>query len=265
MPATVGAALASGGLGLIGGYLSNQTSARSARRSINAQIQAQKNRYTWAVEDAKRAGLNPYVAAGSPAGGIGGASFTARNIGQDAVDAFTKTKATDSQADLNTSQEELNQTRSRVEQALLDPKVKQILSQSELNKALTFLNSEEFQTKLAVMRQAPENMIATFAYESLLKGRDPKALSVNDIQILVKQVGTIYGAYQGGALGSVPAHAFDASTHSAAEFIKSWLKSTPGKEIPGKFVKSLADYLRRMDKRAGEVFDAFTPEKLRSR
>lgn len=82
MPFPFGAVIGAGA-GLLGGAMSNQASARSVGRQLEFQERMSSTSYQRAVEDMRRAGLNPALAyqqggASSP----GGASYTAQNIGE---------------------------------------------------------------------------------------------------------------------------------------------------------------------------------------
>lgn len=71
--------------GLIGGERANKESAASTAAQIAFQRESLQNAYQWRVADLKAAGLNPMLAFQQSVSGAPGASYTARNVGEDAM------------------------------------------------------------------------------------------------------------------------------------------------------------------------------------
>ena len=80
---SAGANLVGAGLGFLGGERQNVASARAAQTMMDFQERMYRNRYTYQMEDMRRAGLNPILAFGqSPPGAPGGASYSPVNVGE---------------------------------------------------------------------------------------------------------------------------------------------------------------------------------------
>lgn len=76
-------------LGFGGSLWQSSQNAASAEAMMNFQREVLQNKYQWAVQDMKAAGLNPLLAAmnGVSAGGATGAQYQATNPGQSAVNS----------------------------------------------------------------------------------------------------------------------------------------------------------------------------------
>lgn len=70
----LGAALVTGGAGLIGGLLGQQATKSSAQNSIRFQREMAQNKYQYLVDDLKAAGLNPILGMSGASAGPAGAS-----------------------------------------------------------------------------------------------------------------------------------------------------------------------------------------------
>lgn len=89
MDPIIGSALISAGGGLLQGLMGQS----SANKQMRFQERSARHRYQWAMQDMKKAGLNPMLAyqqGGSPA--LGGAKATFENIGESAVRGATSAK-----------------------------------------------------------------------------------------------------------------------------------------------------------------------------
>jgi len=86
LPVPVLAAIIGGGLGLGGTMLQNAAGAAAADKQMNFQEHSAKHQYQWAMDDMKKAGLNPMLAyKQGGAGTLSGSSYTPQNIGSSAV------------------------------------------------------------------------------------------------------------------------------------------------------------------------------------
>lgn len=86
-------AVVGGVLGLGGSLWSSNANAEAAAAQIAFQREVLKNRNQWAVEDLKKAGLNPILAAGAIQSTASGASYTTENPGAAAVASAAQMQA----------------------------------------------------------------------------------------------------------------------------------------------------------------------------
>lgn len=104
-----GGSLIGGGIGLVGGILANQASAKSAREQMQFQERLSNTSHQREVADLRAAGLNPILSANSGASSPGGASYTAANVGDAAVSSGLQAARTGqdiklSKANVNTAE-----------------------------------------------------------------------------------------------------------------------------------------------------------------
>lgn len=84
--AGIGAALVGGAVSAFGARAQNRAAQRAAREQMAFQKEASQHQYQWAMEDMRKAGLNPMLAyqqGGS--GNLGGSSYTPQNVGEAGV------------------------------------------------------------------------------------------------------------------------------------------------------------------------------------
>lgn len=79
--------------GLAGSLWSSSQNQASAQASMAFQREVLQNRNQWAVEDLKKAGLNPILAAGATQSSAAGAQATAENPGQSAANSAAAVNA----------------------------------------------------------------------------------------------------------------------------------------------------------------------------
>lgn len=89
--------------GLLGGVAQGGISAASAAQQQAAQREAYKNRYQWTLEDMRKAGLNPVLAAQHGAGNVGPMAQMDSSGIASAVQAASQMAVQRSQADLNSA------------------------------------------------------------------------------------------------------------------------------------------------------------------
>lgn len=115
--------------GLAGSLWSSSQNQASAEASMAFQREVLQNRYQWQVEDMRKAGINPMLAAGSsPGGASGGATYNTENPGSSAM-----------QAHLMQKQMEIQERQQRNQDAIAESTVKlnDAKGQYELARATT--------------------------------------------------------------------------------------------------------------------------------
>ncbi len=84
--ATIGSSILGGLFGAFGAKSQNKANKQAAATQMAFQKEASQNQYAWAMDDMRRAGLNPILAyqkGGS--GNLSGASYSAANVGESAA------------------------------------------------------------------------------------------------------------------------------------------------------------------------------------
>lgn len=110
------------GVGLLGSLWSSKKSAEAAQASYDFQREVLQNRTQWAVEDMKKAGLNPILAAGGASGVGTGAMPTYENPGAAAMNsamAARQIRSIDQQYRLS-EREQLNRDKIAESQVMLN-------------------------------------------------------------------------------------------------------------------------------------------------
>lgn len=79
--------------GLAGSLYSSSQNQASAQASMDFQKEVLQNRNQWAVEDLKKAGLNPILAAGATQSSAAGAQSTTENPGESAASSASQVNA----------------------------------------------------------------------------------------------------------------------------------------------------------------------------
>lgn len=207
------------GIGLVGGYMKNQSTARDVRRSIDAQREAAQNKWQWTIADMKKAGVNPALAYSQGAhASVVGAVGNYENIGAAGATGMAQGSTTDLQDQQSKLQKELIKT----EKVLRQPRRDNIISQQKKNKAAELLsrsqyalNDPSFIMRLKRMTQGPENMLATAMFEIL----NFDQLTRDQARDAAHTMGIVMGAYKGAQVGQAGADAFQQLTQDWAEKI----------------------------------------------
>ena len=110
--------------GLAGSLFSSSQNQASARAAMDFQREVLQNRYQWSVEDMRKAGLNPILAAGTTQSTAQGATYTTENPATSALQSYLGAK----QASL-ASRQQLNQD------AIARAQVSVLQSQADANTA----------------------------------------------------------------------------------------------------------------------------------
>jgi len=85
----IGAAIG-GGASLIGGAMQNSAAAAAADKQMGFQKESAQHSYQWAMDDMRKAGLNPILAyKQGGAGTLSGSSYTPQNVGAAAATGAT--------------------------------------------------------------------------------------------------------------------------------------------------------------------------------
>ena len=78
--------------GFAGSLYSSSANQASAQASIDFQREVLQNRNQWAVEDLRKAGLNPILAAGTTQSTAQGATYQTENPASSAVQSYVASK-----------------------------------------------------------------------------------------------------------------------------------------------------------------------------
>lgn len=163
--------------GLAGGLFSNSASAEQAKKQMTFQRYMSNTAYSRAVKDMKRAGLNPVLAAGSPASTPAGAMGQTVNLG----DTLSKGAATAIQ--YRSAKAQVNQ-------------IEQDAARIEVGKRDAEL---EYKLKKDAIDAAEKNPAV---YDMLLKGYQQKLVGTGAAGSMVGQVADAISDY-GMSLGKV--------------------------------------------------------------
>ena len=134
-PVVAGAASAAASVG--SSLFGNKRAAKESKRNRWFQERMYKNRYTYAVEDLKRAGLNPILAAGSLGGGGSPSGSMAAQTGPDISSAINSAAAV---------------TRSETERQMLKDQMANVRSQTDLNNKTMSKIEEQVRTEKALQK-----------------------------------------------------------------------------------------------------------------
>lgn len=134
----------SGGGGLVGGIISSIGNIVQAGRNRRFQRQHAKNKYQWAVQDLRLAGLNPILAAG---GGISGGGSPSGAMGQisDLGDNITTAKKVESERKLRDETGKMQSQQTKLSQQ----QVRLIDAQILKEHSITGVNSAQAQNTTA--------------------------------------------------------------------------------------------------------------------
>lgn len=210
----VWAALATGGLSLLGNAMQTSASKNLMAKQHHYNKQMVQNAHQWEVEDLKKAGLNPVLSASQGANvgsGVGlpsapdyaGSAKMAMQNYMDNKRIENETEVADSTADLN----DANATKARKESGVIDAKTNQeikesesrieknkaeineIKSEIELKKEQTFLTVEQAykigweKEKLAREIQLLDKNISLYEIKMILENNPTK--TIGEIQNIV--------------------------------------------------------------------------------
>lgn len=146
--------LISGGFSAWGQSRANRESRRAAQRAMDFQERMFRNRYTYTMEDMRRAGLNPILAYQQGGGTApGGSSYTAGNVAAGAADAVGRMTSS-----------ALSALRGRKELDLLNAQIKNVQQDTEVKKEDVWLKNNQGGESLArwnILGQQFENAKAS--------------------------------------------------------------------------------------------------------
>lgn len=163
-----------GAIGLIGGAMQNSAASAAANKQMAFQERSAKHSYQWAMDDMKKAGLNPMLAyKQGGAGTLSGSSYTPQNIGSAAISGASS--ASSSAIAQSRQQTELDNIRADTALKASQDKTQaalqvQAMSQAGLANANSALATQQTQNawsqeellRQAIIQAQPKSTIAKF-------------------------------------------------------------------------------------------------------
>lgn len=198
MDALVTSSLIGAAAGLGGGLMSNSASAAAAKKQMQYQYHMSNTAYSRAVKDMRRAGLNPVLAAGSPASTPVGAMGQVQNLG----DTMARGAATAIQA--RTAKAQVSHVEQQAAQSAIEREDKEV----------------DLKLKKQAVKLAEQN---PDTYQMLLKGMQQRIVGSGSMGVMIGQLadalaeGGLFGARKGNAaydkiknaVGRIPTSAKD--------------------------------------------------------